>query len=410
MISGSSTPGSGGARRAIIVAVWASTLANLTFFLVSTFAIEIRSELGIDERRFGLALSTRFILAALCAVGVGWYVTRHGPARAVRIGCVSMVAGSLGIAASQHWLVFTAFVAVAGFTASILNTSSDVLLAQQVPRERHGSAFGIKQGGAPVAALLAGLALPLAEGIISWRWVFVGCAIAAVGLLPLVPGRASPTSVGADGAEVHRDAVGDIGREPTIVLAIAMFFVGSALGGFAAFAVSGAIHAGVGESSAGLLFALGSVLAVVVRLAMGFSADRRSGGLLRRVAAMMAAGAVAYGVMTTDRPIAYYVGIPMAFASSFGFSGLFSLAIVRSNPNAPGRAVALTQTGANLGAMAGPPVFGLLAARSYSTTWTAACVLSAVAAAITIAGRALVRRDVAAMAWSAADALGTPGR
>ena len=60
----------------------------------------------------------------------------------------------------------------------------------------------------------------------------------------------------------------------------------------------------------------------------------------------------------------------MAFAAGWGWSGLFTFAVVKDNPHAPAAATGITQVGKLVGAALGPAVFGWLAdSLSYGTAW-----------------------------------------
>jgi hypothetical protein len=94
------------------------------------------------------------------------------------------------------------------------------------------------------------------------------------------------------------------------------------------------------------------------------------------------------------RPALVILAVPLVFAGGWGWTGLFSLAVLRTNPNAPAAAIGITQTGASIGAMAGPSVFGLLAATSYTAAWSVTAASSATAAVMMLVGKRLLRREL----------------
>ena len=64
------------------------------------------------------------------------------------------------------------------------------------------------------------------------------------------------------------------------------------------------------------------------------------------------------------------VGALVAFALGWGWPGLFNLAVVDRNREAPGSATGVSQTGIYVGAAAGPAAFGALAhTAGYGTAW-----------------------------------------
>ena len=75
--------------------------------------------------------------------------------------------------------------------------------------------------------------------------------------------------------------------------------------------------------------------------------------------------------------------MPFAFATSFAWPGLFHLAVVRSNPSAPGAATGITMTGSFAGAVCGPLLFGhLVEWTSYGWGWIFVALTSGAAAIV----------------------------
>ena len=169
-------------------------------------------------------------------------------------------------------------------------------------------------------------------------------------------------------------------------------------GTLGAFFVSAGVDAGLVEGTAGLVLAAGSALGIVTRLAAGLQADRRGGGHLRVVALMLCGGAVIYCLLATETTWAFFVAGPLAFATGWAWPGLFNLAVVRVNPNAPGAATGITQTGTYLGAVVGPVLFGVVAEHvSFRAAWLGAAAMALLAALTIVGARRRVRawRDAA---------------
>ena len=150
-------------------------------------------------------------------------------------------------------------------------------------------------------------------------------------------------------------------------------------------------------AAAGLLAAFGGAICVFVRIVAGLRADRLGSGHLRTVATLLGLGAVAYAVMALGNPVAFVLLTPLAFGAGWGWPGLFNLAVVLANPDAPAAATGITQSGTYLGAMAGPVVFGWVAgAVGFEAAWlTAAAAATAAMVAIRV-GRHRIRAARAA--------------
>jgi fucose permease len=92
--------------------------------------------------------------------------------------------------------------------------------------------------------------------------------------------------------------------------------------------------------------------------------------------------------------------MPFAYLTGFAWPGLFHLAIVRSNPSAPGTATGIAMTGGLAGAVVGPVLFGVIAESwSFAAAWGGAALLCIGAAIIVLALRPhIVERTPAASA------------
>jgi cyanate permease len=157
----------------------------------------------------------------------------------------------------------------------------------------------------------------------------------------------------------------------------------SAAASLGAYTVSTAVESGMSEASAGLLVAIGSVVGLASRLAIGHWSDTRHGSQLDLVSWMLALGGVGFLLLGLVEPLVMLVAVPVSFATGWAWLGSYNLAMVRLNPVAPGAAVGVTQTGAFVGAIIGPIGLGFLAERySFTASWVAAAVASFLAAAI----------------------------
>jgi predicted MFS family arabinose efflux permease len=239
--------------------------------------------------------------------------------------------------------------------------------------------------------MVAGLAVPLVTLTLGGRWAF-----AIGGVLALVAAATVPDSDAAS-ARARRDDPSSKPRLDTPWLVLAVLAAGVGLGAatasaLASFLVSGGVAAGLAEGAAGLLLTVGSLLGIVSRLLQGRQADRRGRGHLRVVAMMLGVGALSFVLLAVEQPWAFLVATPFAFAFGWAWPGLFNLAIVRANPEAPGLATAVTQTGTYLGAGIGPLCFGLIVdGAGYSWAWIATSIAGVLAATAVVVGRSRLR-------------------
>jgi predicted MFS family arabinose efflux permease len=257
----------------------------------------------------------------------------------------------------------------------------NLFVAEQIPGDRQGLGFGIKQSGIPAAIFLSGLALPVLALPIGWRATLAICA-----LLPLAVALALPR-----GGPLHVSRRTASRRPSRALLLTAM---GAALGtagpsALGAYLVASAVDVGIDEGTAGLLAACASGLSLATRVALGARADRRHDYGLAVVVLLLAAGSLGFALMASDSAGVFVLGALVAFTLGWGWPGLFNLAVVDANRETPGSATGVSQTGIYVGAAGGPAGFGVLAAGpGYGTAWLAVAVTTLLSAGMLwLAGR-----------------------
>lgn len=366
------------------------TAGVLPAFLTGALSVQVRQSLHFGEAGLGLAVGVFFLAAAATSAVLGRAAEAMGPSTSLRLSSLASAASMVAVAGlARTFGALLACLALGGMANALAQPAANVFIARTIDRSRLGLAFALKQSGVPAATLLGGAAVPALALTVGWRWAFVaGAALALIGT-GAVPDVARPAPA-VDGAATQRIRPP---LAPLAVLGAAIGFGAAAAGTLGAFLVNAAVEAGMGEGRAGLLVAGGSAIGIAVRLAAGSRADRREGGALKVVALMLVLGAVGFAGFATASVPVIVLATPLAFGAGWGWPGLFNLAVVRANPDAPGIASGVTQTGTYLGAVAGPLLFGTIAERfSYRLAWTLAVVCCLVAAAGMLAGRTMIRR------------------
>jgi predicted MFS family arabinose efflux permease len=348
------------ARLGLSVATGAASV--LPGFLVGALALQIHR--GLDVRVEAVAAGvTVFFLAGAFGAGWGGRLADHVGAIPAMRRSVFVTAAALAAAALAPSLIaLFVLLAVAGVANSVTQPAINLYVAEQIPADRQGLGFGIKQSGIPAAILLSGLALPLLALPLGWRPTLGLCALA-----PLAVGLALPR----DGAEhVSRRTAS---RRPSRALLLTALGAALATAGpsaLGAYLVASAVEVGIDEGTAGLLAALASGLSLATRVSLGARADRRRDYGLAVVVLLLGAGSVGFALMASDSAAPFVLGALVAFTLGWGWPGLFNLAVVDSNRETPASATGVSQTGIYVGAAGGPAVFGALAAGAgYGTAW-----------------------------------------
>lgn len=358
-------------------------LVVLPGFLVGGVATFLRRDIGLTAARLGTAVAVFFAASVVASVPGGRFSERRGPERGLAVAAIGAATSLLlvGVVVRDYRALLGALT-VGGLANGVVHPAANLLLVRHIPVRYHGLAMGTKQASILLATLASGLAVPTIALTIGWRWAFIIGGTVALA----TAGYALTTrpTVGRDtaGASLR---TGDVPLAPMLGLAVAAAFGAGTAVAMGSFLVDFATSAGLAPAWAGLLLALGSLVAVVTRVGAGYLADRSLRQPLVAVAAMMGIGAAGLLLMRLGPTVTMVVGTVVGFGVGWGWHGLLNLAVVTSNPNAPAAATAITETGAFTGAMLVPVAFGLAAtAWSYPAAWLLGAGLMALAAAIVL--------------------------
>jgi predicted MFS family arabinose efflux permease len=372
------------ARLALAVATGAASV--LPGFLVGALALQIRSDLDVRVEAVAAGVSVFFLAGALGASWGGRLADHVGAVRAMR-RCVLITAACLlaGALLAESLVVLLVLLAVAGVSNAVCQPAINLFVSEQVPADRQGLGFGIKQSGIPAAILVSGLALPVLAIPLGWRVTFALCAVG-----PLAVGVALPRE---RSIHVSRRPAS---RRPSRVLVLTAIGAALATAGpsaLGAYLVASAVDVGIAEGTAGLLAAVSSGLSLVVRVVLGARADRRRDYGLGTVVVLLAAGSLGFALMASDAVPAFVTGTLLAFTLGWGWPGLFNLAVVDSNRETPGSASGISQTGIYVGAGGGPAAFGALyAGPGHGTAWLVVAGITLIGAAVIWLAARLERR------------------
>jgi predicted MFS family arabinose efflux permease len=282
--------------------------------------------------------------------------------------------------------------AIAGVANAALQMTANASLANSIPSERRGLAFGVKQSAVPIAILLGGLAVPAVGLVIGWRWsygIVAACAVLVViGGITGGSGRQKPRSIEVRGERAPRNAL--------LLTGVATTLANGSANSLGAFLPAWTFGLGLSAANSGLLLAVGAASCALGRMVSGLAADRRSGGNIPVVAAQMMIGAVGFVLLAQHEIGTVIVGAFIAFAFGWSWPGLLIFAVVRIGRDRPALASSAVQAGGFAGGAAGPPLFGwLIVSTSYETGWLTAGGVLVVAAALLLLARRMFLHDLA---------------
>jgi predicted MFS family arabinose efflux permease len=380
-------PGGSRIARPAALAIAAGAATVLPGFLVGALALQIRADLDVSVAAVAVGVTVFFAAGAVGAGPGGRLAERLGALRSIR-ACVVATATCLLLVAllAQSLAVLLALLAVAGLANAVTQPAINLFMADQVPLARQGLAFGIKQAAIPAAVLVSGLTLPLLALPLGWRPTFAICAAGALAVAVVVRRSAAGFAPVPERDPAPRPS------RALIVTAVGAALASAGPNSLGAYLVASAVDVGIAEGVAGLLAAAGSGVALLTRVALGERADRRRDYGFAAVVALLVSGSLGFALLATGEAVLFVLGAFVAFALGWGWPGLFNLAVVDLNRDAPGAATGVTQSGIYVGAAAGPAAYGLISAEyGYSAAWAASGALC-VAAALAFAYAARLAR------------------
>jgi predicted MFS family arabinose efflux permease len=346
-------------------------------FLVGSLALQIRSDLDVSVASVAVGVTVFFAAGAVGAGPGGRFAERVGGLSAMR-GCAVVTAACLLLAAllAQSLAVLLALLAVAGLANAVCQPAINLFMADQVPLDRQGLAFGIKQSAIPAAVLVSGLALPVLALPLGWRPTFAICAGGALAVAAVVRRTATSFAPPPERPRPPRPS------RKLVIIAVGAALASAGPNSLGAYLVASAVDVGIAEGVAGILSAAGSASSLLVRIAVGHRADRRRDYGFSTMVALLVAGAGGFALLAVGEPAPFVAGAFVAFAFGWGWPGLFNLAVVDLHREAPGAATGVSQTGIYVGAAAGPAVYGVLSAEiGYAAAWGVTGGLCLIAAA-----------------------------
>lgn len=380
-----STTTTGTRIRVLTVAITGASGAILAPLLTGALAERLAVDLDLGSTGLGLVLAAFFATSSSLSAHGGRLADRLGWPLAIRLAGL-LSAGSLVFIATVADTVALLMVGlVLGGTAlSVAMPASSLAIARDLPGDRQGLLFGLKQTAVPLAGLLAGLAVPAIALTIGWRWAFAAGAMVPLIAVVLAPvGRMALRSSATGRVDASQAPLPSAFK----VVAVGGAFAAVAVSGLATFLLASAVDAGISEGDAGLLVAVTSVAGLSTRVTAGHLADRvRSGGFVP-VVGMLVGGVFGFGLLAVHSPVSTVVGALIAYVLGWGWPGLFYFGAVLHRPERPGAAAGAVQTGLSGGSALGPLLFGLLVdTGGFTTAWAVAAVAMLLGAALVARG------------------------
>lgn len=390
-------------------ALWVTLLAQtVASFLVQTLpAIGplMTVESGLRPETIGNLASITALGTVLFLLAGGDVLARFGPVRTLQIGALVLAFAALLAAEGSVWALGLAALLI-GIGYAPAAPAGSQILAETAPREHRTLIFSVKQAGAPLGGMFAGLLCAPVAAWLGWRAaLLLGGLLAVATMLAIQPQRVALDQPGAVRPPPPRRGVWPMLAGPLAALRLnprlpPLVLLATALsttqGCLFAFSVTWLVtDRGFGLVEAGGVFAAMQGAGVVARLALGWLADR-TGRPARNVVIQGIAAALCLALFVTGAlgtgPLAVTLMAAATGALAASWNGIIMSEVAGLVPHDKvGEATAGCTLVIFLGYLVGPSAFAGLIALSGSWTFAFLCVAAQLALVALMVALALLR-------------------
>ncbi len=316
------------------------SVAVLTFMTIPVMATEMAPDFGVEAKDIAVFMSLVFAASMFFSAASGSIIRRFGGIRANQIGMAFSACCLLLVLFESMPLLLIAALLI-GFGYGPNTPSGSHILARVTPVEQRAFVFSIKQSGAPIGGLIAGLLVPAIVVNFGWQAAIVtAIAIAftaVVGIQPLRDAldddRVIDTRISFS-SPWH--AIRTILKQSGLRrLTLVAFFLSTIQASIMAFLVIYLVEEiALPFTLAGMVFAAAQAAGALTRIAVGWLADRHLGTrpTLIVLGSGAACGLIALSLLSASSPLWIVIGISTAVgAMSFGWNGVFLAEIATSS-------------------------------------------------------------------------------
>lgn len=362
--------------------------ANVLTSAFGPLAPFLQNDLSISRAEIGLISTAVSLTAAPSALFGGRAADRVGERRVLILSSIVGALAALAVSRStSFWILVVSCLGI-GLGNGVQNPAGSAAVMRWFPQHQRGLAMGIRQTGVPIGGILAAGVAPILALHYGWRSAyFTGGILSFVGATLITTAYFDPPRKLAHGTVAMR-SLQDLARD-TRLLRLALIFncqVCTQMAATTYFVLF--LHEALGASivSAGALFVVVNVTAMISRIGWGLVSDRRFQGKRRPVLVIIigltVCSTLCAALLPEHTPL-WLVAILSALfgVSVFSWTGILGTLIIETvGAESAGSSISLVQVLSAPATLFAPPLFGFLVdvSGAYRTSWLVLTLLGTV--------------------------------
>jgi MFS family permease len=357
----------------------------LAALVPGALAFDIRDDFGLRPGEIGALVAIFYLLSAVCTQATVPLARVLSPTVTVRIGLVVGTVALLLPALIGTKTALVAAVVISGVANGFATPAGNMLIALNVPRHKHGLAFGLRVCAVPASAGVTALgALLVAHSPLGWRAVCLGGALLCLAVLAATMLVRTARLVTGSRGKASDDRAG---LRSLRVLSFGGLLAATACATLSPFLLEGLLAGGAPPGVAALLLGISAWLGVAARITTGLMADRHPDPApqLRAAAGMLTLAALGMVGLAFGGTIPVLTAATvLTFGIGWAWPGLLQQSTLSLHPTQVARAISYVQQGTYVGALIGPLGFGLIVElSSFRSAWLVTA-LAATLGAVTL--------------------------
>ena len=164
-----------------ILFITTMTQAGLSWslFIIPPIAVAVATAFQLDPIYVGYQVGIIFTMTVGCTLFAGTIIQRLGPVRAMQLAIAAALTGLI-LCAMHTITTMVLGAALFGFSHSLVNPSTALVLRERVSPKRRAFVYSVKQSSVPFGLMVSSIVGPAIVVNYDWRWALVPLAVVLV--------------------------------------------------------------------------------------------------------------------------------------------------------------------------------------------------------------------------------------